>query len=175
MLLSQGASINFFFWSSFLFFFLEHFYLSTRLLSHLTLESPVIFQLNVSKFLAVSSAWMINTVNKLKHMAFHVSYKSRIKASVTIFIKTFFNVPSEISSILVSHFLGKEWWNVGKKYFRKSAQNQRREGKSEEKLTQKKNRLSKILNAHFRFECKSEWIIYIDSPFLSLFDFKKIF
>ena len=39
MLLSHGASINFFFWAPFLFFFLRMFNLSTWFLSPLTLES----------------------------------------------------------------------------------------------------------------------------------------
>ena len=79
ILLSDGVSINIFFWTPFLFFsfrlfYLPIFYLSTRSTSFLSLESSGSFHL-VSKFLAISCPfsgwmneflWMLFTVSKVK-------------------------------------------------------------------------------------------------------------
>ena len=62
ILLLHGVSIHLFFWTLFLFFFVNFFYLSTRFLSLLNLQSSVIFN-PVSIFLP----WMLFTMNKLKH------------------------------------------------------------------------------------------------------------
>ena len=60
ILLSHVASVNFFIWTTFVFFFVRLFYLLTRFLYHLNLESSVTFHL-VAEFTAFCS--FSDTVN----------------------------------------------------------------------------------------------------------------
>ena len=59
--------------------------------------------------------WMLDTKNKLKYMAFHVPIALQKKFEGTILAQTLFRLSNEISLILITRFLGNEWWNNGKK------------------------------------------------------------
>ena len=75
------------------------------------------------------------------YRACHVPHASRITTSGTIFTQVFFSVSSEIIPILVTRFLGNEWWKVSKKYFCSLSKN------SEEKEKEKKKKNWRKLHA----------------------------
>ena len=132
ILLLHGVSINLFFWKPF-FFFVEPFCLPTRFLPLLTLKSSVSSSLTS---LRVSGC----TLNA-GYRACHVPHASRITTSGRIFTQVFFSVSSEIIPILVTRFLGNEWWKVSKKYFCSLSKN------SEEKEKEKKKKNWRKLHA----------------------------
>ena len=59
--------------------------------------------------------WTLYTVNKLKYMAFHKPHVLQITIEGTIIAQTLLSLSNEISLILITRFLGNEWWNNGKK------------------------------------------------------------
>ena len=107
ILLSPCVSINFFFWTSFSFFF-RLFYLSSQFLSFEPWIFCVTFHL-IFKFLIFvyfPMLWMLVIVNKVKYMALHRWHASQITSSKILFTQSLFRVSNEISPIFVSHFLG---------------------------------------------------------------------
>ena len=94
---SHGTAINFLIWTSSLFFFFRLFYLSTRLISVLTLKSYAIhwltcFRVSGRLFLVLFwMLWMLVTVHKLCH----VPHASRIATCGRIFAKRHFSVSKE--------------------------------------------------------------------------------
>ena len=77
-----------------LFFLKPFFYLLTKFICSLILESTFIFEL-VSELLAgfFWMLWMLVTVNKLKLMACHVPHASQITIQGTIFTHIFWYIP----------------------------------------------------------------------------------
>ena len=75
------------------------------------------------------------------YRACHVPHASRITTNGTIFTQVFLSVSSEIIPILVTRFLGNEWWKVSKKYFCRISKN------SEEKEKEKKKKNRRKLHA----------------------------
>ena len=61
--------------------------------------------------------WMLVTVNKKKHMAWHGSHVSKIISSKILVAQTFFDVLNEIRLTLVTRILGNESKCVYKKTF----------------------------------------------------------
>ena len=97
---SYGAAINFLIWTSSLFFLCRLFYLSTRFLSALTIESSAIHWLTELTNLFPSfwlfltlfwTLWMLVTV----HKPYHVPHASRITIWGTIFMEIHFSVSKE--------------------------------------------------------------------------------
>ena len=90
VLLSHGAHS----FPETLFFLKPFFYLLTKFICSLILESTFIFEL-VSELLAVFfwMLWMLVTVNKLKLMACHVPHASQITIQGTIFTHIFWYIP----------------------------------------------------------------------------------
>ena len=95
----HGAAINFLIWTSYLFFFFRHFYLSTRILSLLTIESSAIHWLTSLTNLFLSFGlflvllwmlWMLVTV----HNRCNVPQASQ-KTTWTIFSKRLFSASKE--------------------------------------------------------------------------------
>ena len=107
ILLSPCVSINFFFWTSFSFFF-RLFYLSSQFLSFepwiFCVTFHLIFEFLI--FVYFPMLWMLVIVNKVKYMALHRWHASQITSSKILFTQSLFRVSNEISPILVSHFLG---------------------------------------------------------------------
>ena len=106
--LSHSASINFFFWTPFLFCFARLSY---------SLESSVIFRVQVACFWVSDCflcffwiLWMLGTVSKLV-----MSQVSRVATDGTTFTQASFRVSNEISPILVTRFLDKNYHKLEKR------------------------------------------------------------
>ena len=78
---------------------------------------------------------MLVTVNKKKHMLWHVSLAPQIASWKTLVMQTFFDVSNEICPILVTRFLDNELQDINKKVFgglSKSTDEKEKEKKKEE-------------------------------------------
>ena len=141
---SHGAAINFLIWTSSLFFFFRLFYLSTRFLSVLTIESSASIHwltglnnllLSLWLFLVLFwMLWMLVTV----HKPCHVPHASRITNWRTIFTERLLSGSKEWVRSWSHAFLIADHKTSTKKAFdspsRKSDEKEKHEKKKQKKL-----------------------------------------
>ena len=116
-----------------LLFFFWLFYLSTGFLRLLNLNNwtfSVIFHIvsQIPNFV-IFRMWMLITVNKVMHMAWHRSNTLQITSSKTSVTHTFFSLSNTISPILVISFLGNKSWNVSERPLSKDSDEKGKEKK----------------------------------------------